>query len=299
MPAFLEHLPRLSRLRMFEAAARLQSFTLASRELNVTQAAVSQQVRVLETELGVSLFVRLHRGLELTPQGLELFRTVTTSLNQIAVTAENLRMAARPPSIRVGVTFAVASFWLIPRLPAFRATHPDLDVHLIATDRGFESVADQVNIGMAFGIGAWPAFTPTLLRQSEVFPVCSPCYARTHPEITDPGAIPGQTLLSLEDDRIGRLGWTEWFARVGIDRSTAPHQLKFNSHTLLIQAACEGQGMALGWSLLTDDLLASGTLVRPTELSLKVPQSFFYVERSDKTSAGEMLFKEWLVDSFK
>ncbi|WP_170984535.1 LysR substrate-binding domain-containing protein [Rhodoligotrophos defluvii] len=297
MVNYLKHLPRLTRLRMFEAAARLQSFTLAAQELNVTQAAVSQQVRTLEQELGVTLFVRLHRGLDLTEQGQELFRTVSTALGQIATVAENMRAASRPPVIRVGVTFAVATFWLIPRLPAFRAAHPELDVHLIATDRGFDSVADQVDIGVAFGDGAWAGFTPTLLKESTVFPVCSPDYAAAHPEMHGVDDLLNQMLLSMEDDRPGRLDWGEWFARLGIDGSRASRTLKFNSHPLVIQAACEGQGVALGWTLLTDDLIASGRLVKPVDVFVKIPKSFFFVERQDKVTTHTKLFKDWILQS--
>lgn len=297
MVSYLKHLPRLSRLRMFEAAARLQSFTLAAQELKVTQAAVSQQVRILEQELAVTLFVRLHRGLELTEEGHELFRTVTTALSQIASTAEKMRSASRPPIIRVGVTFAVATFWLIPRLPQFRAAHPDIDVHLIATDRGFDNVADQVDIGVAFGDGAWAGFMPTLLRESSVFPVCSPKYAEDHPEIESVESLLTQTLLSIEDDRPGRLDWSEWFAHIGVDGSAASRTLKFNSHPLVIQAACEGQGVALGWTLLTDDLLKTNQLVRPIDASLKISKSFFFVERQDKATPLTRLFKDWIIQN--
>ncbi len=283
---------------MFEAAARLQSFTLAAQELKITQAAVSQQVRILETELGVNLFVRLHRGLELTENGHAMFRTVTSALSQIAHTAEALRSASRPPVIRIGVTFAVATFWLIPRLPAFRAAHPGIEVHLTATDRGFNNVADQVDIGVAFGDGFWPGFTPTLLKESIVFPVCSPAYANDRPGLRDVGDLMEETLLRMDDDRPGRLDWPEWFAALGVDGSRAARTLKFNSHPLLIQAACEGQGIALGWSVLTDDLIASGKLVRPIEASLQNPKGFFFVERLGKTNRESQLFKDWIVQNF-
>ena len=151
MAELSQRLPRLAYLLMFEAAARHRSFTRAAEELGVTQAAVSQQVKLLERALGVGLFVRLHRGIELTRAGTRLHRAVVMGLEHIAETAENVRRQERTPAINIGVTFAVAMFWLVPRLPQFRARHPDLDIHIIASDRGFETVADQVDAGIAYG----------------------------------------------------------------------------------------------------------------------------------------------------
>ncbi len=120
------------------------------------------------------LFVRLHRGLQLNRAGLKLYRAVAMGFDYIAEAADSVRSMEEMPAISVGVTFAVAMYWLIRRLPQFRALHPDIDIHLIASDRGFEAVAEQVDAGIAYGSGYWPGFTATLLSRGAVFPVCSP-----------------------------------------------------------------------------------------------------------------------------
>jgi DNA-binding transcriptional LysR family regulator len=272
--ALSQRLPRLSGLVMFEASARLLSFTRAAEELRVTQAAISQQVRALETELGVALFVRLHRKLQLTPAGLRLHRAAMMGLEHIADVADAVRSSHRAPAIRIGATFAVATFWLVRRLPAFRSRHPDIDIHLIASDRGFEAVADQVDAGIAYGNGTWPGFDATLLHRGAVFPVCSPRYLGRR-KLSGVNDLLGETLLSHEDNRAGLLGWSTWFARLNVSGYSGRGGMAFNSHPLLLQAACDGQGVALGWSLLVDDMLADGTLIRPVAAEVESASAFY------------------------
>jgi DNA-binding transcriptional LysR family regulator len=294
----LHRLPRLPALLTFEAAARFRSFTLAARELRVSQAAVSQQVRGLEGELGLALFKRLHRGLELTRDGQRLYRAVAMAFEHVAQTAEELRGARRSARVTIGVTFAVATFWLVPRLPRFRALHPEIDVHVVATDRGFDKVADRVDAGIAFGAGPWPGFTATLLREGAVFPVCSPDYLRRRPGLTRIEQLPGERLLSIDDDRPGLVDWPVWLAEHGITGYATHHYLKTNSHPLLLQAACEGQGIALGWTLLTDDLLAQGKLVRPVDAVLRTAKAFYFLAAERRASEEARAFRDWVLGFF-
>ena len=301
MAGFANRIPRLSGLLMFEAAARHRSFTTASHELQVTQAAVSQQVRALEGELGVALFVRHHRGLDLTPEGWRLHRSVAMGFECIANAIEDIRVVGRP-SIRIGVTSAIATFWLLPRLPLFRAlylrsTYPEVDVHIVASDLGLDAVADRADVGIGFGRGSWPGFHSAFLREGDAFPVCSPSYLLCRPQLLDVEQLLDEVLLVLDDNRITALDWSLWFASFGV-RNTNKRRIKFNSLPLLLQAACEGQGIALGWSLLTDDMLARGVLVRPVNASLRTPGAY-YLAIPEKDPAPEVLaFRDWLLRQF-
>jgi DNA-binding transcriptional LysR family regulator len=298
MSGYLRRLPRLSSLLMFEAAARHLSFTGAAQELQVTQAAVSQQVRGLERELGITLFARLHRGLELTPAGRRLHRAVSMGFEHVAATTEELRATVPTTRIVIGVTFAVATFWLVPRLPRFRALHPHVDLHIVATDRGFDKIAHQVDAGIAYGLGRWPSFRSTLLREGEVFPVCSPEYLRRRPPLVHVEQLCRETLLSIDDDRPGLMDWPQWFAEQGIKGYSSSRNLRINSHPLLMQAACEGQGIALGWAFLCDDLLRQGRLVRPLDAAVRTPRGFYFVtsERSEGDEAR--IFRDWVLGQF-
>jgi DNA-binding transcriptional LysR family regulator len=299
MTGFLKRLPRLSSLLMFEAAARCRSFTIAARELDVTQAAVSQQVRALERELGLTLFNRLHRGLELTRDGARLHRSVMTSFEQVAETTAELRAAKRTMRIEIGATFAVATFWLVPRLPRFRALHPEIDVHVVASDRGFDTIADQVDVGIAYGLGHWPGFHTTLIREGEVFPVCSPEYLRRRPRLTRVEQLLHETLLSIDDDRPGLMDWPIWFADQDVKGYDGRRNLRINSHPLLMQAASEGQGIALGWGLLTDDLLEKGKLVRPLDATVRTPKGFYLVTSDRNTGDEVQAFRAWVLEQFE
>lgn len=296
MPGFTSRIPRLTALLSFEAAARHRSLTAASRELGVTQAAISQQVRALEKELGVVLFVRHQRGLELTREGERLHRSAAMGFECIANAVEDIRVVGGP-SFRIGVTSAIATFWLLPRLPRFRAQHPEIDVHIVASDLGFEAVADRADIGIGFGRGSWPGFRTAFLREGHAFPVCSPSYLLSRPQLMDVEQLPDEVLLVLDDNRVAALDWSLWFASFGV-RNTNQRRIKFNSLPLLLQAACEGQGIALGWSLLTDDLLARGTLVRPLSASLRTPQAYYLAIAETNPRPEILIFRDWLLRQF-
>ena len=288
-----QRLPRLAGLLMFEAAARHQSFTRAAEELGVTQAAISQQIKLLERALGVTLFVRLHRGIDLTRAGTRLHRAVVMVSN----TSRKPRRTSAGRSARRRSTSASPSRW---RRSGWCGGYRNsargirnLDIHIIASDRGFDTVAEQVDAGIAYGQGHWPGFTATVLRRDMVFPVCSPAYLRRR-KLTRIEQLMEETLLSHEDNRAGLLTWPEWFARMNVRGQAAHVGLKFNSYPLLLQAACEGQGIALGWSLLVDDLLASKTLIRPLDVALESPKAFYFVRSAKDASPGTLAFQAWL-----
>lgn len=292
-------LPHLPGLLMFETAARHQSFTLAARELSVTQSAVSQQIRALEHDLGVALFVRLRRGLRLTTEGTRLHRAVALGFEHIAEAVADIRRTDTAPAITIGVTFAIATFFLVPRLPSFRALRPDIDVHVIASDRGFDAVAERVETGIAFGTGTWSGFRSSLLRSGDAFPVCSPAYLRGRKPPRTLEDLFDETLLSLDDGRSDLLDWPRWFAALGVRGKPHKRMVKFNSHPLLMQAAVEGQGMAIGWSLLTDDLIKCRALIRPLNISLPTGKGYYFVA-SDRSAKPEIdAFHAWLQGYFQ
>ncbi len=297
MSGFSGRLPRLSGLLVFESAARNSSFTISAQELRVTQSAVSQQIRALEHDLGVTLFIRAQRGLAMTDEGRRLYRAVTMGFECVADAVREIR-PARATTIRVGATFAIATYWLVPRLADFRIRHPEIDVHIVAADHGFDSVSATVDIGITFGRGNWPGFRSLLLREGDAFPVCSPAYLGGRPAPSDAEQLLDETLLVLEDTRATLLNWPLWFASQGI-RCGEHRRIGFNSLPLLLQAACEGQGIALGWSLLTDDLLSRGVLIRPIGGMLRTAGAYYLViAENTRQREGIEVFRGWLLSQF-
>lgn len=289
-------LPRLTGLIAFEAAARHLSFTTAAHELRVTQSAVSQQVRTLESALGAMLFARSNRGLELTENGRLLYRAVTLGFDCMSAGIEEIR-AARKPTVTVGTTNAIASYWLVPRLQSFRTQYPEIDINIVAADLGFNAVAEGIDAGIVFGRGTWPGFQSQLLCEGDVFPVCSPSYLRTRPPLGDARQLLNETLLMLDNERATVISWPLWFAIHGI-RSGYHRRIKFNTLSLLLQATYEGQGIALGWSLLTDSMLERGVLVRPLPTILRTEGRYYFV-MAEKSSRPEVLsFQRWVLSQF-
>ncbi|MGE0798688.1 MAG: LysR substrate-binding domain-containing protein [Lautropia sp.] len=283
-------------LVVFEAAARCLSFTIAARELNVTQAAVSQQVRALERELGVSLFKRDNRRLVLSDTGRVLCRAVSMGLECMTAGINEVR-ASQKPTIVVGTSNAIARFWLIPRLQDFRLHYPDIDVSIETTDRGFDVVADSIDAGLVFGRGTWAGFRAARLREGDVFPVCSPAYLRSRPAPAEIAELLDETLLVLDSHVATAVDWPQWFASHGI-RSRYYRRIKFNNLSLLLEAACEGQGIALGWSLLTDVLLERGALVRALPSVLQTEGSYYFIVAEKSNRPEVIAFQNWVLDQF-
>lgn len=291
-------LPTPSTLVVFEAAARLASFTKAALELHVTQAAVSQQMRALEKQLGTTLFLRRHRGISLTPEGRLFFQSVALGLEHIAGAADQLRQPAPQNSITVAATLAVSSFWLLPRLPGFGEKHPDVEVHVMASDSELEQLDTSIDVGIRFGKGHWPGFHSVFLSRCEVFPVCSPDFLRAQ-RIECVEDLLDQTLLSQDDERLDWFDWRLWFARQGVTELPRRAAMRINNYPLLIQATLAGQGVALGWRLLVDDLLDKGELVKPLHSSLFSDQGFYLVTPANEIPGENVAtFCDWVLGEF-
>ena len=298
MERLVTRLPSPSALLTFEAAARQGSFTRAAGELNVTQAAVSRQIRNLETRLGVRLFDRGHRAVSLTAQGKELHAAVTMGLEHIARTVAEIQASARREQrdVTVAATNAVSAFWLMPRLTTFRATNPSISIRVVSQDRFAEVGSEASDIAVRYGDGRWPGVVARRLFADEIFPVCSPGFAQSRPELTTPGDLVSQPLLALDAPEPIWIDWDTWFARQGIADQGRQNRLRFTNYTILIQAALEGQGVALGWSRLVADLVDRGHLVRPIGASMTSDHAYHLVwsERKPLEKPVRRL-RDWLL----
>ena len=294
MHGLKNRLPPLEPLVAFEAAARHLSFTGAARELNLSQAAVSQQIRNLERALGVELFIRAHRAVRLTRRGRDYQHTVSGVLRQLAGATEELRAPADKPRLNVAADQSIATMWLMPRLPRFQDAHPNVAVRLVASDDERDCLADDIQISIIHGNGEWAGYHSQLLFEEEVFPVCSPAYLKAKGR---PGTVPelvALDLLELEDDRWDWMNWRAWLGRNGVDLPAGHRSLQINSYPLLIEAARNGQGVALGWRVLVDDHLAHGDLVRPVAKTVQTSLGYHCVwpRRHEPTAAAEA-FRHW------
>jgi DNA-binding transcriptional LysR family regulator len=268
MPSPYRSLPPLATLRTFEAVARQLSFTRAAEELALTQSAVSHQIRALEEHLGVSLFERLHRGIDLTGDGRTLLEGVRAGLDSVLLASERIRSQRRIGVLTVAAPAAFATWWLVPRLGRFAALHPEIEVRIAAMDgREPDLRRDGIDVAVVKRLAKIADNNPVempLLREI-VFPVCSPSLLS--------GAVPLRSLQDLirhtliecdaseTDDP--EFTWSGWLSRFGVHQAQSARQLRFSHFGLALSAAIDGLGVALGRSPMVDAETAAGRLVRP------------------------------------
>ncbi|MCZ4433046.1 LysR substrate-binding domain-containing protein [Agrobacterium sp. SOY23] len=262
---FRKRLPSLTSLIMLEAVLRRKSFTTAAGELGVTQAAVSRQIGILEEELGELMFVRKHRAIEPTPACILLGTTLAQSFANISDVIHSIRSSSQDV-VTIGATVAFSSFWLLPRLPDFRAQNPGIQIRVVSQDSKIDLDEGQVDVAIRFGIPPFNDGTVIASRGDSITPVCSPDYL----ERRAPGPLSNtDDLIDTEAEERSWLTWSHCMARLGLGFPFKP-SLRFNHYTETISAARAGQGVALGWGVLVQTFLDDGSLVALDDSSIAV-----------------------------
>ena len=277
----------LNALRVFQVAAQHLSFTKASEELSLTAAAISQQVKQLEQYLGMTLFVRSNNKLTLTPAGERYFPRVREAFRALQHATDQL--LDQKLSLRVSVPATFGTKWLVPRLFRFFDRHPDIDV---AVQTEAQADAGRWDIAIDDRVNEDPAYS--LLATTDYTPVCSPAVAAA---LINPEALNGQTLLH---ERAGRRAamtpdWEAWFAQVGLSLSDNTRDMGLGDGTMMLQAAIEGQGIALAQRLLVAYDIAAGRLVEPFDLPTPWRHSYYLGLANEARDRPEtLLFCDWL-----
>ncbi|HWE23407.1 MAG TPA: transcriptional regulator GcvA [Myxococcales bacterium] len=287
-------LPSLNALRAFEAAARHLSLTRAGRELHVTQSAVSHQVRHLEGQLATELFERHPRALRLTAAGEKLALAVREALGRIAEASRQIDR--RTSRLSVSVLPSFAARWLVPRLKRFRAASPRIDLRIDASIEPCDFARDGIDVAIRYGKGGWKGLHCERLLSEEAFPVCNRRIARSLRSVKD---LRRHSLLhDLHDDARGAHGgWKEWLRAAGATGVDAQRRIIFTDSHLMLQAAADGQGVALARSVLAEGDLLSGRLVRPFETCLAARYSYFLVYPAAHGARPEVrAFREFLLE---
>lgn len=282
-------LPPLSSLRAFEAAARHLSFTRAATELHVTQAAVSHQVKALEDWLGLKLFRRQNRNVFLTEAGQAYLPAVREAFDGLADATRRLRQRDGEGRLAVSVTLSFAAKWLMPRLGRFRRLHPEVEFRIDATDRLVDLRREEVDVGIRYGAGSWPGLAVRRLLSEELFPVCAPALAQS---LRRPEDLARHTLLHDEM----RQDWRMWLLAAGVRGVDADRGPAFTNSAMCVQAAIDGEGVALGRSALVAHDLAAGRLVRPFAVNLPTQFAYYVVHTPQGGALPKVkAFVDWLV----
>ncbi len=294
-----KRLPPLEPLIAFEAAARLLSFTRAGAELHLSQAAISQQIRSLESSLQVKLFTRSHRAVQLTNEGREYLHTVAALLKQLAGATMDIQNVEFSRQLVLGCDQSFATQWLSPRIAQLRQLLPEASLRIVASDDYSESLGSEVQVAVLHGDGDWPGFRAQRLFDEEVFPVCSPDFPLATAEQDWVEWLLQAPLIDLADSHWNWMNWRLWLGGNNIDEPLGNRKLQINSYPLVIDAACAGQGVALGWRYLVDDLIASGRLLRPLQQSLRTEFGYYLICRDGlQTDPLIERLQAWLTDAF-
>ena len=304
-------LPPLNALRGFEAAARLLSFAMAAKELHVTPAAVSHQVKGLEEYLDQRLFRRLARGLELTRAGRAFLPKLQQGFERFGEALEELRASEDSGTLAISVAPSFATRWLAPRLHRFVSAHPELDVRITASTRLIDpnsnpvtpgdtlagSPVEDADIVVRFGTGEYPGFRVDKLLSVAVTPMCSPRLIEGSSPLRSVADLQHHVLIHDNvhyDD--GRPLWDAWFEAAGMPGADTSHGLRFSHAMLALEAAADGMGVVLGMPMLAGSDLASNRLVAPLALSLPLKYAYYIVSAADTVERSDVTaFRNWLL----
>lgn len=286
MPA---RLPPLGAIEAFAAAARTLSFTDAARELNLTASAVSRRVAQLEHMLEVALFHRVTRGLRLTAAGETYLAAITPALELLRAAGTALSPAARGGTVRLATLPSFAALWLFPRLAAFEAAHPGLDLRVSTVARAPDTTRDDVDLAIAIGTGDWRGWTSQRLMAMRCRPVCAPSLRES---LREPADLERHTLLGVSQPRGF---WRRWCREAGLPPFPPRRTLRFDGLHLLYEAAASGLGVALAFDDLVAPYLADGRLVEPFDHSFVPEQAYHLLTRPGERRRAVRIVRDWLL----
>ena len=286
-------------LRAFEAVARHLNFRLAAEEMALTQSAVSRQIQSLEDEVGVALFLRHTRAVELTAAGLQLLQAVTQALPRIDTAVRQIRQSAGRRHVAVTTFASFASMWLIPRLEAFQRDHPDIDIRIEASDTALDLEVADVDVAVRYAPAAhMPAGARRLFGES-VTPMLSPWLLNSGPPLKQPADVLAHTLIEAADaytPHLAWLTWRRWLDTHGLERAQPKRWLSFNYAYQMTQAALAGQGIVLARPPLVAESLARGELVEVFPATrLHSPMAYWVLLAPRSAARPEVrAFADWL-----
>jgi len=288
------NLPSLNALAAFEAVARNLNVTRAAAELNVTPGAVSKQIRLLETDLGRALLHRHAQGVSLTTEGEAVAASLHEAFDRVSRVLQAVRDRGERAHVSIVTTMATMQLWLMPRLGAFWSAHQDIVAEHIISDRLQDVPRPDIDLRIRYGAGEWPGEAAAKIQNDRVIAVASPDFLARHP-IPDLAALSAAPLLSVEGADWLWMTWASFLRQAG----AGFHRLnvrRFNSYVIALQAARDGQGVALGWMSSVAPLIARGELQKVTQTELDDPNAFFVTWSERRALSPEaVILRDWLL----
>ncbi len=290
-------LPPLNSLRAFAAAAERLSLAAAAADLHVTPSAVSLQIRQLEDHLGLPVFLRTGRGLQLTAEGRAILPGILEGFDQLRMALSLIGPQAEEGVLTVSVAPSFAAKWLTPRLDAFSAAHPEIDVRILATDQLVDFAVDEADLAIRYGSGAYPGLTSERLLAERVFPVCSPQLLSPELSGLPLELLRGQPLLHDDSPDLDKTcpDWRMWLKAARLSSVDWRRGPRFNQSSLVLEAAVAGRGIALAKATLAAADLAAGRIVKLADIDQPVEFAYYLVYPAERRQSGKCAaFRDWL-----
>jgi len=286
----------LNHLAVFEASARLCSFTKAAEELGISQPAVSQSIRRLEAAIDIKLFKRNHRIISLTDAGASLKNDVSQGLGQIAHSIDLLKQQSASKHVTLSVSSAFAHYWMVPRLQDFRQKHPHIDLRMQQTDIDIDLAQEGISLAVWRGEGNWRGYHSQLVAEEVITALASPAWIKRNGEITDIQLLMNCRLITLEEPHRIRPEWKDFFAAFDAKYKDSGAGLRLNDYALVLQAGLAGQGVVFGWEHITQHLVESGLLVQIGKWRWNSGAGFYLVwADNSELNADAKTTRDWII----
>ncbi len=287
------HLPPLNSLRAFEAAARHCNFRKAADELNVSQSAISHQLKLLESRLGIELFHRSVHSVELSEAGLLYYPVLRDAFDRMSDVTERIRLNTESTLLTVQVYVTFATAWLIPRLSDFQKKHPEIQVNINTTHIDVDFEHSDVDVCVFMGYKDQAKVQYNYLFTSELYPVCGPELLTNAKTLKHPKDLLQQNLLYINN---AEQDWSNWFSAAGVDTNTQSPAMRFDSYSLALDAAIDGAGVALALSPFGASDIDAGRLVKPFDIQAKAYGDWYLAYRENRGNSAKVIaFQSWLL----
>lgn len=291
----LLHSPR--NLIIFEAAARAKSFTRAAEELSIQQPSVSVAIKQLEEALGVRLFTRRHRSVNLTEAGERLYATTARALDDIEQCATQIGRIRKDKYVTLSSSTAFSYYWMMPRVHDLRQRHPDIDLRMQISDREPDLDEENISLAVRLGDGNWPGCEAALIAEEIIYPVASPQVMHNARNLRTIPNLLHERLIHLEEPIRARPSWRQWFEHHGITNSEVSAGLRLNDYALVLQAAMSGEGFSFGWNHVVRGLIEKGLLAGKKEWFWRTGNGFYLVwPRSRSLSEDAERVRGWILE---
>ena len=296
MQNFWNKMPQPRQLLIFEAAARRGSFTLAADELAMQQPSVSAAIKQLEQELGIILFYRSHRKVSLTMAGERLYAGVSVGFAGMKTAINAVQDMVRQDHVTLSSSSAFSYYWMMPRMNMLRAQHPDIDLRLQNSDRDPNLEIENISLGIRIGNGDWPGYECAKLADEVLYPVASPLVMNSAKNLRSIPNLAHERLIHLEEPVRERPTWADWFGHHGVPQIDLRSGLRLNDYALVLQAAVSGEGFAIGWHHVVQNLLDRGVLAAREEWRWETGRGIYLVwSRDQPLSPQAVAVRDWMV----